>query len=103
MAITGNLIVQPSGSGIAVDGALQSLSVDGYFLGQGGTTNPSAVDLGVGLNLSGLTVLGGLTQQNVVIGGLVNANVRAGGNAAPYNIPYGLYHSTYSSIGTIMT
>ncbi len=36
LAVTGNLIVQPSGSGIAVDGALESLSVDGYFQGQGG-------------------------------------------------------------------
>ena len=39
----GNLIVQPSGSGIAVDGALESLSVEGYFLGQGGTSSPSAI------------------------------------------------------------
>ena len=34
LAVSGNLIVQPSGSGIAVDGALQSLSVNGYFSGR---------------------------------------------------------------------
>jgi hypothetical protein len=93
MAINGNLIVQPSGSGIAVDGALQSLIVSGYFLGQGGTSNPSAVDLGVGLNLSGLTISGGIPGK----GGLINANVRAGGSVSGVNISYGESNSTIQS------
>ena len=29
LAITGNLVVQPSGSGLAVDGALESMTVAG--------------------------------------------------------------------------
>jgi hypothetical protein len=99
LAITGNLVVQPSGSGIAVDGALASLSVDGYFEGQGGRSVPSAVDLGTGLNLSNLTILGGISGQ----GGLINANVRAGGTVSGVNIPYGTSNSTIQSNATMTT
>jgi hypothetical protein len=97
LAIEGNLIVRPSGSGIAVDGALESLSVGGYFLGQGGKSSLSAIDLGVGLNLSGLTILGGIPGQ----GGLINANVRAGGSVSGVNIPYGTVNSTIQSNATM--
>jgi hypothetical protein len=97
LAINGNLIVQPNGSGIAVDGALESLGVGGYFLGQGGKSNPSAIDLGVGLNLSGLTILGGIPGQ----GGLINANVRAGGSVSGVVIPYGTVNSTVQSNATM--
>jgi hypothetical protein len=97
LAINGNLIVQPSGSGIAVDGALQSLGVGGYFVGQGGKSNPSAIDLGVGLNLSGLTVLGGIPGR----GGLINANVRAGGSVSGVDILYGTVNSTIQSNATL--
>jgi hypothetical protein len=93
LAITGNLVVQPSGSGIAVDGALDSLTIDGYFQGQGGTSAPTAVDLGVGLNLSGLTILGGVSGQ----GGLIDANVRVGGSVSGVNIAYGTDNSTIQS------
>ncbi len=99
LAVSGNLIVQPSGSGIAVDGALQSLSVNGYLLGQGGTSNPSAIDVGVGLNLSGLTILGGISGQ----GGLINANIRVGGSVSGVDIPYGTTKSTIQSNATMPT
>jgi hypothetical protein len=89
LAITGNLIVAPGGGGVAVDGALQALSIDGYFQGQGGASAPSAIDLGVGLNLSDLTILGGVSGQ----GGLINANVRVGGSVSGVNVAYGLYNS----------
>jgi hypothetical protein len=90
LGVTGNVIVSPGSSGIAVDGALSGLTVGGYFQGQGGTAAPSTIDLGVGLNLNGLTILGGLTGQ----GGLLNANIRAGGSVSQVNIPYGTVNST---------
>jgi hypothetical protein len=98
LTVVGNLIVGPSGSGIAVNGALNTLTVDGYFQGQGGTTNPSAIDLGVGLNLSGLTILGGISGQ----GGLINANIRAGGSVSGVDIAYGTDKSTIQT-NTSMT
>ncbi len=98
LAITGNLVVQP-GSGLAVDGALESLTVNGYFQGQGGASTPTAIDLGVGLNLSGLTVLGGLSGQ----GGLINANVRAGGSISGVGITYGATNSTIQGNATMPT
>jgi hypothetical protein len=99
LAITGNLIVQPNGSGVAVDGALESLTVDGYLEGQGGQSTPTAVDLGVGLNLSNLTILGGISGQ----GGLINANIRAGGTVSEVNIPYGTSNSTIQSNAAMPT
>ena len=42
-------------------------------------------DLGVGLNISGLTISGGTTSQD----GLINANIRAGGSITGVNIAYG--------------
>jgi hypothetical protein len=99
LTVDGNLVVNPGGSGIAVAGALNGLTVNGYFRGQGGTTNPSAFDLGVGLNLTGLTVLGGITGQ----GGLINANVRAGGTISGVNVPYGYYQSTVQTNASMPT
>jgi hypothetical protein len=99
LAITGNLIVQPNGSGIAVDGALESLTVDGYFQGQGGKSAPTAADLGVGLNLSDLTIQGGISGQ----GALINANVRAGGTVSGVNIPYGTSNSTIQTNAAMPT
>jgi hypothetical protein len=90
LTVNGNLIVNPSGSGIAVNGALDGLTVNGFFQGQGGTTAPSAIDLGVGLNLSNLTILGAVPGQ----GGLINANIRAGGTISNVNIAYGSLDST---------
>ena len=90
LSINGNLIVGPSGSGIAVNGALNGLTVNGYLQGQGGTSAPSAIDLGVGLNLTSLTILGGVSGQ----GGLINANIRAGGTVSGVEIAYGSFQST---------
>jgi hypothetical protein len=99
LTVDGNLIVGPTGSGIAVNGELNDLTVDGYFQGQGGTTSPSIIDLGVGLNLSGLTILSGVTGQ----GGLITANVRAGGSISGVAISYGTYQSTIQSNASMST
>ncbi len=90
LAISGNLLVGPSGSGIAVGGVLSSLTVGGYFQGQGGTSAPSAFDLGVGLDLTSLTILGGVPGQ----ASLINANIRAGGSISNVNLAYGSINST---------
>ena len=91
LTVVGNLIVEPNGSGVAVGGALSGLDRrTAISRGRVARSNPSAVDLGVGLNLSGLTILGGVSGQ----GGLVNANVRAGGTVSGEDIAYGLYNST---------
>jgi hypothetical protein len=88
--VTGNLIVNPTGSGIVVNGALGGLVVDGIFQGQGGTAAPTAFDLGVGLNTGGLAILGGNKNQN----GLINANIRSGGTIGGVDIVYGNVNST---------
>jgi hypothetical protein len=90
LTVNGNVIVNPSGSGIVVNGVLGDVVVAGIFQGQGGTAAPTAFDLGVGLNLNGLSVLGGNKSQN----GLINANIRAGGSISGVNIVYGTVNST---------
>jgi hypothetical protein len=90
LTVNGNVIVNPSGSGIVVNGALGDLSVNGIFQGQGGTSAPTLFDLGVGLNISGLTISGGTTSQD----GLIDANIRAGGTITGENITYGSVNST---------
>jgi hypothetical protein len=99
LTVDGNVIIGPGGSGIAVNGALNGLTVNGYFQGQGGTANPSAIDLGVGLNVTGLTILSGVTGQ----GGLIKANIRAGGSISGVNIPYGIYQSTIQANASMTT
>jgi hypothetical protein len=90
LTVNGNIIVNPSGSGIVVNGALGSLSVTGIFQGQGGTSAPTLFDLGVGLTLDGLNIAGGTLSQN----GLINANIRAGSTISGVNITYGTVNST---------
>jgi hypothetical protein len=90
LTVNGNLIVNPGGSGIVVNGVLGDLVVDGLFQGQGGTATPTVFDLGVGLNINGLSILGGNTAQN----GLINANIRAGGSITGVDIAYGTVNST---------
>ncbi|MFI5456329.1 MAG: hypothetical protein ACHRXM_12850 [Isosphaerales bacterium] len=90
LTVTGNLIVNPSGSGIVVGGELGAVTVDGIFQGQGGMAAPTLFDLGVGLNISGLTILGGNSSLN----GLINANIRAGGSISGVDIVYGTVNST---------
>ena len=47
-------------------------------------------DLGVGLNVTGLTINGG----NSALDGLINANIRAGGSITGVSIAYGTANST---------
>jgi hypothetical protein len=51
------------------------------------------------LNLSGLTILSGVTGQ----GGLIGANIRAGGSVSGVDIPYGTYKSTIKSNASMAT
>jgi hypothetical protein len=88
--VNGNLIVNPTESGIVVGGALNNVIINGYFQGQGGTSAPGVFDVGVGLNLTGLTINGGNNTQD----GLINANIRAGGSITGVNIAYGTANST---------
>jgi len=90
LTVTGNLIVNPSGSGIVVGGAMSDVTVDGFFQGQGGMAAPTLFDLGVGLSLSGLTILGANSSLN----GLINANIRAGASISGVDIVYGTVNST---------
>jgi hypothetical protein len=90
LTVNGNVIVNPSGGGIVVNGALDGVTIDGIFQGQGGTSAPTFFDLGVGLNLTGLTISGGNKNQD----GLINANIRAGGSISGVNITYGTVNST---------
>ena len=78
--------MNPGASGIVVGGDVGSLSVGGIFRGQGSS---SAIDLGVGLNLNGFTVLGGSSDQ----GGLQDANISVGKNINGLNIPHGIFRS----------
>jgi hypothetical protein len=99
LTVGGNIINNPSGGGIAVNGALFGATVLGYFQGQGGTSDPTAIDLGVGLNLTGLTILGGVSGQ----GGLINANIRAGGTVSGVRITYGTVNSSIQSNSSLPT
>jgi len=90
LSVSGNLIVNPAGSGIVVNGELAGLTVDGIFQGQGGIAAPTLFDLGVGLTLNGLTILGGNSSLN----GLINANIRAGSSISGVDIVYGTVNST---------
>ena len=90
LTVNGNVIVNPSGSGIVVNGVLGTLVVEGLFQGQGGTAAPTFFDLGVGLTINGLSILGGNTALN----SLINANIRAGGSISGVDIAYGSVNST---------
>ncbi len=90
LTVNGNVIVNPSGSGIVVNGVLDDMVVEGLFQGQGGTAAPTFFDLGVGLTINGLSILGGNTAQN----SLINANIRAGGSISGVDIAYGTVNST---------
>ncbi len=62
-----------------------SRSRNGIFQGQG----TSAIDLSVGLNLNGLTVLGGSANQ----GGIQSANIAVGKDIVGLNIQHGIFNS----------
>jgi hypothetical protein len=59
----------------------------------------SRLELGVGLNLSGLTILGGISGQ----GGLINANIRANGSVSGVDIAYGTDKSTIQTNTSMAT
>jgi hypothetical protein len=90
LTVNGNVIVNPSGSGIVVNGTLDDMVVDGIFQGQGGTAAPTFFDVGVGLNINALSILGGNISQN----GLINANIRAGGSISGVDVVFGSVNST---------
>ena len=62
------MLINTGASGIVVGGTLSLMTVTGIFHGQGSAT---AIDLGVGLDLDNLTVLGGAAGQ----GGIQFANI----------------------------
>ncbi len=84
MSVQNNVNLGPSGH-IVIAGDLNSLTVNGIFQGQG----TSAIDLSVGLNLNGLTVLGGSANQ----GGIQSANIAVGKNIVGLNIQHGVFNS----------
>ena len=88
--VDGNLVVNPSGSGIVVNGQLGSLSVAGFFQGQGGTSAPGYFDVGVGLNLIGFDD----QRRDHRPGRAINANIRAGGDITGVDIAYNTVNST---------
>ncbi len=75
--IGGNLVVSaPAGTGLFIDGNLFNLKVNGFFQGQG---SPAAVDFSVGLDLGGMSILGGGANAGGLRG--VNMNVNKSINA----------------------
>jgi len=90
LSVTGNVYVNQSSDGIAVGGSLGALLTTGYFVGQGGTTNPSAIDVGVGLAIGSIIINGGLPG----VGGLIKTNIVAGGPIGSTSVPYGIVQST---------
>ena len=89
LTVGGNVLVNPGASGIVVGGDLDAMTVNGYFRGQGSAT---AVDLGVGLNLNSLTVLGGGPSTSP--GGIQSANINVGKNLSESRRrPYGIFRS----------
>ncbi len=83
LTVGGNVLINPGASGIVVEGDLTQMTVNGFLRGQGSAT---AIDLGVGLNLDGLTVLGGGANQ----GGIQSANINVDKSINPENNSNGL-------------
>src|SRR5271157_1943846 len=86
LTVGGNVQIDPGASGIVVGGELTQATVNGFLRGQGSAT---AIDVGVGLNLDGLTVLGGGTNQ----GGIQSANINVGKNISGLNVLHGIFRS----------
>ena len=86
LTVGGNVQIDPGASGIVVGGDLDAMSVGGYLRGQGSAT---AIDLGVGLNLNGLTVLGGGANQ----GGIQSANINVGKSISNLDVLHGIFRS----------
>ncbi len=88
LAVGGNVLVDPGASGIVVGGSLDSLIVGGYFRGQGSAT---ATDLGVGLNLSNVTMQN--NGPSTSPGGIQLANINVGKNISNLAVAYGIFRS----------
>jgi len=86
LTVGGNVQIDPGASGIVVGGELTQMTVNGFLRGQGSAT---AIDLGVGLNLDGLTVLGGGANQ----GGIQSANINVGKNISELDVSHGIFGS----------
>jgi len=87
LTVGGNVQIDPGASGIVVGGELTQMTVNGFLRGQSSTT---AIDLGVGLNLDGLTVLGGGANQ----GGIQSANINVGSkNISGLDVLHGIFRS----------
>jgi hypothetical protein len=86
LTVGGNVQIDPGASGIVVGGELTQMTVNGFLRGQGSAT---AIDLGVGLKLDSLTVLGGGTNQ----GGIQSANINVGKNISGLDVSYGIFRS----------
>ena len=86
LTVSGDVQINATGSGILVGGDLDSMTVGGVFRGQ---NTPTAVDLAVGLNLNGLSVMGGGAKQ----GGIQTANINVGKSLAQLVVPHGIFQS----------
>src|SRR5271157_5130518 len=86
LTVGGNVLINPGASGIVVEGDLTQMTVNGFLRGQG---SANAVDLGVGLNLDGLTVLGGGANQ----GGIQSANINVGKSISQLDVSHGIFRS----------
>jgi hypothetical protein len=92
--VGGDVVVAPGSSGILAQGSLNGLAIQGVFRGQG---SPTAVDLGVGLDLAGFAVDGGTAG----LGGVQSANVSVGKNITDVSIAFGIYRSWITAGATI--
>jgi hypothetical protein len=84
--VTGDVLISPVASGIVVGGNLTEMTVHGIFRGQGSAT---LSDLGVGLDLGSLTVLGGSAGA----GGIQFANITVQKSIDVLTVPHGIFQS----------
>jgi hypothetical protein len=84
--VGGDVVVNPGSSGILVRGALNGLAVNGVFRGQGSAT---AVDLGVGLDLTTFIINGGTDG----LGGVQSANISIGKSLSNVLVAHGIFRS----------
>jgi hypothetical protein len=84
--VGGDVLLNPGASGIVVGGNLGQMTVTGIFRGQGSAT---AIDLGVGLDLGSLTVLGGQAST----GGIQFAHIVVQKSINNLTVPHGIFQS----------
>lgn len=86
LTVGGDVQSNPVASGIVVGGNLNQMLVTGIFHGQGSTT---VSDLGVGLDLGNLTVLGGAAGA----GGIQFAFINVQKSINQLTVPHGIFQS----------